>query len=140
MVKKQAKVKTKKLMGKSTKEQAGIVVEINKAKVINQKADIQTVRIRVSLFYVFLFFGIIIFLVLFLVIIHCVYSPLYFVLVLSVSSFVSLCGHCSPVFCSPHSLIPFTCFHLVSSPPTPFMVFLPVMCPRCPLLFSRAFI
>ena len=56
-----------------------------------------------------------VFIVLFLVIIHCVYSPLYFVL--SVLSFVSLCGHPSPVFCSTHSFIHFTCFHLVSPPP-----------------------
>ena len=64
-----------------------------------------------------------------------VYSPLYFVSVLSVLSFVSLCGHRSPVFCSPHSLIPFTCPQLVSPPPTPYMDFLPVLCPSCfPLL------
>ena len=55
-----------------------------------------------------------------------IYSPLYLVLVLSVLSFVSLCGHLSPVFGSSHSVIP-----------TPYMDFLPVLCPSCSPLLPR---
>ena len=62
-----------------------------------------------------------------------VYSPLY-----KSSVFCLLypsVGHRSPVFNSTHWFISFTCCQLVSPPPTPYMGFLPVLCPRCSPLF-----
>ena len=56
-------------------------------------------------------------------------SPLY--LVLSVLSFVSLCGHRTPVFCSIFRFYPFPLS--VSAPHT--IYGLPVLCPRCSPLF-----
>ena len=42
MVKKLAKVQTKKQMIKNTREQAGIVVDVQVAIVINQKSEVKT--------------------------------------------------------------------------------------------------
>ena len=60
----------------------------------------------------------------------CIFSPVF-----SPQSFIFLSLHRRLVFCSPHSLIPFTCLQLVSPPPTPYINFFPVLCPRCSPLF-----
>ena len=85
----------------------------SKIIVIFTRNTLQFVRIRVCLF-----FYMWIILCLYCVLLSfpwCLFSPVF--CLSPVLSFVSLCGHRSPVFYSTHWFISFTCCQLVSPPP-----------------------